>query len=724
MRAPPFEATLSSQTPATSILSDSRNNFSAYKDEVTVQEAVPTQVRVLKRKAAHLEQAQEFQAGVERAAKMRAGDGTTITPTTQTGARTRTSALYVAEITLRGNVPSHRGSEDAMGLHRRPRYARDLVWDADDGEEHSRTPSASATERASPLPSVPKNELANLPALRTIALRPDLFKIITPIDVDKFSRLLETHPNRPFVNSVCHGLRNGFWPYADTSDPKYPTTWDNSARPVRDPAHAAFLSEERDKEVLLGRWSAAFGDALLPGMYAMPLGVVPKPRSNKFRMVNDQSAGEFALNNMIDRASAAIKLDGIRDLGTSIRKALRGEDKNFCLFKSDVRGAYRLMPLHPLWQIRQIVRVDGALHVNRTAAFGNTVSGKIFGSFMGLVLWIAIFVKYIMDLLAYVDDVFGYDRANNVAWYEPYQIMMPAKQAALLSLWDELAIPHDREKQISSVSLPIIGFNVDLSTMRVSMPEESRSDLVIAIRSFVRAPPSGHRRHSLRDFQRLAGWINWALNTYPLLRPGLSALYDKISGKTRAHAPIALNLPLIRELTWIARHLEKSNGISLLLSLTWGPAEASFAMFTDASLKGLGFWSPMHNVGFQAQPPADFPTDGIYLLEALAVVAALEWASRRMLPGDRLAIFTDNSNTVNMFYSMHALPRYNPLLIYAVDILIAARIELRVYHIPGVHNTVADHLSRWRNEDAAALVPGITISSFKPPRITLGAVKK
>lgn len=107
-------------------------------------------------------------------------------------------------------------------------------------------------------------------------------------------------------------------------------------------------------------------------------------------------------------------------------------------------------------------------------------------------------------------------------------------------------------------------------------------------------------------------------------------------------------------------------------------------------------------------PPLNYPPDGIHLLVALTVVAALAWAAPCMHPGNCLAIFTDNSNTVNMFYSLHALPLYNPLLIYAVDILLSAQIKLRVYHTPGIHNNIA----------------GLTISSFIPPHITLGARKK
>lgn len=95
-----------------------------------------------------------------------------------------------------------------------------------------------------------------------------------------------------------------------------------------------------------------------------------------------------------------------------------------------------------------------------------------------------------------------------------------------------------------------------------------------------------------------------------------------------------------------------------------------------------------------------------------------------MRPGNRLAIFTDNSNTVEMFYSMCTLPLYNPLFIYAVDLLISSQVKLRIYHIPGTKNTIADCISQWQIADAAALARGLTISTVIPPQVTLGATKK
>jgi len=79
-------------------------------------------------------------------------------------------------------------------------------------------------------------ELANPVFAKTIRENADLFKIVTPICVDKFESYLINHPNRAFVNSICHGLREGFWPWADTLKVGYPETLDESKPPPSEDA--------------------------------------------------------------------------------------------------------------------------------------------------------------------------------------------------------------------------------------------------------------------------------------------------------------------------------------------------------------------------------------------------------------------------------------------------------------------------------------------------------
>jgi hypothetical protein len=115
-------------------------------------------------------------------------------------------------------------------------------------------------------------------------------------------------------------------------------------------------------------------------------------------------------------------------------------------------------------------------------------------------------------------------------------------------LWDDIGLPHDETKQLAGPVLPIIGFDVDPDAMTFTMALDRRQDLLSALQNFARP---GHRR-PLRDSQRLAGWMNWALNVYPLLRPGLSILYRKMAGKSHPHQLIWISVELCRELLWFA----------------------------------------------------------------------------------------------------------------------------------------------------------------------------
>ncbi|KIK87751.1 hypothetical protein PAXRUDRAFT_77812, partial [Paxillus rubicundulus Ve08.2h10] len=171
-----------------------------------------------------------------------------------------------------------------------------------------------------PLPHPPAEEFSNHEALDTIVSHPHLFKVSTPIHVDRFEALLANHLNPPFVRSVCQGLREGFWPFANTHPNEWPVTWDNSHQPLKTQAEKDFIAAQIHKELEADRYSAPFGPELLPGMYSMPIHAVPKPGTDKYHLVTDHSAGEFTLNNMIRREDiAGVTLDNIQDLGNALQ---------------------------------------------------------------------------------------------------------------------------------------------------------------------------------------------------------------------------------------------------------------------------------------------------------------------------------------------------------------------------------------------------------------------
>ena len=71
------------------------------------------------------------------------------------------------------------------------------------------------------------------------------------------------------------------------------------------------------------------------------------------------------MNSMIKHEDiTGYPLDNMMHLGEMlIQKKKKFPNEKLVLFKSDIAEAYRLIPVHPLWQIKQINTIEGLRHV-------------------------------------------------------------------------------------------------------------------------------------------------------------------------------------------------------------------------------------------------------------------------------------------------------------------------------------------------------------------------
>ena len=187
--------------------------------------------------------------------------------------------------------------------------------------------------------------------------------------------------------------------------------------------------------------------------------------------------------------------------------------------------------------------------------------------------------------------------------------------------------------------------------------------------------------------------MSWALNVYPLLHLGMSMLYHKQVGKLNSHQLIWVSKGLCWELIWFANHIEFSSRVHVMSSNGWGKNNADFNIFCNTCPLRLGFWYPAGNVGFMHPIDATTPMPGIFYNEALTVVSTVNWSVHNLpiCPGSQLAVYTDNTNSIDMFNSLRGQPLYNPL-ITVVKLLLKFDIVLCIFHIPGEDNFVADAL--------------------------------
>ena len=195
-----------------------------------------------------------------------------------------------------------------------------------------------------------------------------------------------------------------------------------------------FLQEQADTEINAGHFSALFRTELLPGMCSPLVHAVLKPKSETMQLVVDHSSRDFSPNSMITHENiAGIQLDGLCSLSVSLMQIkLRHPSANLVLYKLDISAEYRQLPMHPLYQILQVITMDSQRYIDRNNNFGGCTSQVIWQLFMSLVIWILVFRHGLGVLKCYINDTFLVTTVLDICWYEPYQRHMPTDQCKVL----------------------------------------------------------------------------------------------------------------------------------------------------------------------------------------------------------------------------------------------------------------------------------------------------
>lgn len=319
---------------------------------------------------------------------------------------------------------------------------------------------------------------------------------------------------------------------------------------------------------------------------------------------------------------AGYPVDNMKCLGEILLNIRRQEGNiPLTLFKSDVAEAYWLMPVHPFWQIKQIDTVDSLCFIDRNDAFGGHASGCIWIIFSSLVAWIAKNVKGIPHLSVYSDDFFAPELQESFIWYDKFQKFIPLAQKQLLDLWTELGILFKDKKQISGNILMIIGIEVDINEMTLTLLQEACLALISEIEDFIGFSSNNQMhpgaQHSLRRWKWLARWINWGFNVFPLVRPCLNSFYPKISGIEAPNQSIWLNNSVKNNLLWALSHIWDASGVHLLTATDWSTSDSDLLIYCDACLDRMAFWYPDHRVGYYCKIEQQLPDQFIFYWEAL-----------------------------------------------------------------------------------------------------------
>lgn len=498
-------------------------------------------------------------------------------------------------------------------------------------------------------------------------------------------------------------------------------------------------------------WISPPFDQRLAGVTFSPQFVLRRPGSSP-RLIDDHAAS--GLNDGI--ADVPCIYDRVPELIHLLRYLGLLDDslpEHALLFKLDVASAFKIMLMHPLWQLRQAIEVAYPqrrgpprvrFHIQWRAAFGSKASPYLWTSLMSAVHWVIVQrVPEVPWPFSYMDDTYSLARSGRWALFkhEGEIRRIPHELAAILRIWDEWGIPWRWKKVEFGRFLVITGLRLDLDSATISLPPGAVARFAAEVQEFL-AEPS--RRHPLKRWQQLVGYANWALTVLPFARPYLTPLFAKLrlpNGAPRPHSPytpVFFNQEIRLNLSNFVAELQHGDPLDLrdpALS-EWRSEDADLVIYTDACLEekggtgsGLGYWYELQGSRrhFFARPRVRWLS--IQFAETLAVASALEQVVELIGAGGfatrprRILVRSDSAPAIYAFDSGAAVDSeqapLRTLVMASFNLVRLAKVDVKVRHIRGVHNYTADALSRASIRDLRSTY-GSSLTQFVPPPALVG----
>ena len=320
------------------------------------------------------------------------------------------------------------------------------------------------------------------------------------------------------------------------------------------------------KELEVHRLAVPFQSFPLSPFWISPLGLVPKKVRGEFRLIHHLSFPTgFSVNDGISSDHTSVKYTTIDEAIQLIKSAGPG-----CfLAKTDVKNAFRIIPIHPDDYGLLGMQWRGLYYYDRCMPMGCSSSCVTFEMFSTAVEWIARNTRKIDYILHILDD---------------YLLVAPTEQLCqqqldlFLSLCSYLGIPIAPEKTCGpSTTKSFAGIELDSILLEARLPRDKIEKCISLISDFI------HRKKvTLKEMQSLNGLLNFACSVIRPDRAFLRRLIDLTVGVRLPNHCIRLNREVKEDLkTWLS-FLLNFNGRYFFLDDLWLNS-SKLNLFTDAS---------------------------------------------------------------------------------------------------------------------------------------------
>ena len=492
----------------------------------------------------------------------------------------------------------------------------------------------------------------------------------SPLRLNLLAPYLSRHPDPRFAEYVAHGLSYGFHIGFSRALPLRPATRNHPSSTDK----PMVISSHVQDELRLGRLSGPIPQSLVSSVHTSPIGLVPKPHSEKYRLIVDLSfPRSHSVNDGISSLNCSLQYASVDEAVSVITQLGRGTH----LIKLDMSNAYRVVPIHPDDQPLLGIQWQGCTFIDRALPFGLRSSPKIFNAIADFLTWV-LYCEGVTLVLHYLDDFLI---------FEPPDCVTASRTRAMVeSIFSHVGAPlaHHKSEGPATV-LSFLGIQIDTVQFQLSLPAEKISRLQTLLRHWVT-----RKACTRKDLESLIGHLSHAAT---VIRPGRIFLHSLFSLMSRVSNPshfIRLNVEARADIAWWQCLLQHWNGRSFFPS----PAPTCH-VYSDASGSyGCGALTHERNLWLQLRWPDTWSTIGIAAKELVPIIiAAAVWGP--FWCGEHVLFHSDNEAVVTIIQRRHAR---HPLLTNLLRCLFLYasffHFQFSAVHIPGILNTTADAISR------------------------------
>ena len=513
----------------------------------------------------------------------------------------------------------------------------------------------------------------------------------TPVDVAVLSRVLLGY-NPRIAYRLIKGFSEGF--KINYQGPRITSTAPNLGSAYENPD---VVDDKLRKEIALGRIAGPFDSPPLANLRISPLGVIPKKTPGEFRMIHHLSYPKGAsINDSIPPEFSSVKYASVDDAISLIQR----QGKGCAMAKTDVRNAFRIVPVHPSDYPLLGFQWKGKWYYDKTLPMGCSSSCQIFEDLSTAMEWAAKNKLQIPNIIHILDDFLIIDKSLDTCG---------AKLHRFLQFCQELGVPMAEEKTVGPAHvLTFAGIELDCLKHEARLPREKVDKCREAILQLL-----SRKKVTLKELQSLIGLLNFACS---IIKPGrvfLRRLINLTIGVIRPTYFIRLTLEVKKDLRIWQQFLTSFNCQSMFLEEVW-TSSGALCFYTDAA-QSCGFGTIFGTHWTYGRWPDKWKQQDISVLELYPIVLGVHlWAAR--LKNKRVLFYSDNESVVHVINKQTS--KHKGLLALVrqlVLICLSQNIYFRARHVPGRHNVLADSLSRLQVERFLSLTRGMDSSPTTIP---------